>query len=118
MLLIVSISIIFARYTILSSAGEGTDKNTIGTADKYSQIYFGKEVAVSAVVPSHISYKYIHTGKNNKYYLLMGNYEGGFVFVGDDNGKAYNFKRNEMPGDGVIIKIPNEVENLILLPYY
>jgi hypothetical protein len=75
------------------------------------------KVGIYANVPETLGVKVIDKNKKNITYLVYGNSENGFSLnVAKSGEKIYS--DNRMPGDGVIIKIPNIFDLITFSSYH
>lgn len=113
-------TLIFNKYALMTFGQFPRINDNLERQLPKSSYYPGYSINVVASVPYLLGIKKIsdNNDKNSKVlYLLFGNLEKGF-FVYDYKWGKIIFTYHKIPGDGIIVSVPREYNDLIFSPYY
>lgn len=92
-------------------------QNFFADSSSSQQEYFKSyELAVTAQVPSFIGLRRVLVTPSSHTYIVIGNYDKGFIFWDKDGSIIYS--NSKMPGEGVFVKIPATNTIFVLGPMF
>lgn len=95
------------KVSFLSIFAGDIENNIVGT----------QKIMITAEVPNTLGVKRVYEEQKEITYLVYGNNQSGFSFISTENNEIL-FSYKEMPGDGVLVKIPKGFTDIKIGSYY